>query len=43
MFITRQAERRGGETAARAEQIRGECAARLIEWAREMDADDYGE
>jgi hypothetical protein len=43
MFIARQAERLGGKAAEHAERIEGECASRLIEWAKEMDADDYGQ
>ena len=43
MFIDRQAGRAGGEAATRADAIKDEAAARLIEWAEEMDADDYGE
>ena len=43
MFMARQAERAGGPVAAQAAQIEDETAARLIEWAEEMDADDYGE
>ena len=43
MFIVRQAERLGGDAAVRAGRIEGECAVRLIEWAKEMDADDYGQ
>lgn len=43
LFIAKQAERRGGEIASRAAVIKDQAAARLIEWAEEMDADDYGE
>ena len=43
MFIAKQAERRGGETDSRAAVIKDQAAVRLIEWAEEMDADDYGE
>jgi hypothetical protein len=43
MFMTRQAERCRGDVAARAAVIKDEAAARLIGWAEEMDADDYGE
>ena len=43
LFIARQAERFGGDAAGRAERVKGEAAAQLIEWAKEMDADDYGQ
>ena len=43
LFIARQAERRGGEGAAQAAGIKDRAAARLIEWAEEMDSDNYGE
>ena len=39
----RHARRDGGAARARAAAIKGEATARLIEWAEEMDADDYGE
>lgn len=39
----RYASRDGGAAKAQADLIRDAAAARLIEWAEEMDADDYGE
>ena len=39
----RYARQDGGAARARAAVIKGEATARLIEWAEEMDADDYGE
>jgi hypothetical protein len=47
LFATRQAERyarsSSSGTGMQAAEIRDRAAARLIEWAEEMDADDYGE
>ena len=42
-LASRYASRDGGAAKARADQIRDRAAERLIEWAEEMDADDYGE
>jgi hypothetical protein len=39
----RYARRDGGEAQARAGLIRDAAAARLIDWAEEMDSDSYGE
>lgn len=43
LFMARQAERHSEAAAARANEIKDAAAASLIEWAEEMDADDYGE
>lgn len=43
MFMIRQAGRCGGEVALQAARIEDEATVKLIEWAEEMDADDYGE
>ena len=42
-LVGRYASRDGGAAKARADLIRDGAAGRLIEWAEEMDADDYGE
>ena len=43
LFLAAQARRERGETAAQADAIQDRAASRLIQWAEEMDADDYGE
>ena len=43
LFMAAQARRGTGEVAARVTAIQDRAAGRLIEWAEEMDADDYGE
>ena len=42
LYLAARARRETGGAAARAAAIQDRAAARLIEWAEEMDADDYG-
>jgi len=45
MLMAAQAQRhcRDNDAAGKAAAVKDEATARLIEWAEEMDADDYGE
>ena len=43
LFLAAQARREAGETAVKAAEIQGRAAEWFIRWAKEMDADDYGE